>query len=217
MTAPVTVRRGMARAVLLALVLGQAACATPATDNADEVTLEDGTPALVWGEGEYGVVLVTDTDEEPADWEPVIAAIAANRMVVVAPDASDQDPETLVAAAAWLTDDGIERVAYLGSGSGGTSIAAAAGAGAAVDQLILVSGALTDEALDGLGEPPKLFVAAEDDDAGATEASRLTDGAAGTWNALLLVSGSEQGAAILGGAGGDALIEGVVARLEERR
>jgi hypothetical protein len=90
-------------------------------------------------------------------------------------------------------------------------------AGATLDQLVFISGALDDADLPDLGEPPKLFVAAEGDTAAAADATRMSDIAAGTWNALLLVPGSERGLQILEGAGSDELISGIVARLEERR
>lgn len=88
---------------------------------------------------------------------------------------------------------------------------------AAFDQLILVSGDLTDAELADLGEPPKMFIAAEDDPAGSDLAAHMAEAAAGTWNALLLVSGKDYGLAMLDGVGTEELIAGVVARLEERR
>jgi len=45
----------------------------------------------------------------------------------------------------------------------------------------------------------------------------MTENATGTWNALLIVPGAAYGLAILDGEGGNELIDGVVARLEERR
>jgi hypothetical protein len=203
--------------LLILLAAATAACGTTPPDGAVEVTLDDGTQVASWGEGEYGVVLIADDGEAAADWAVLATEIAANRMMVVALEPSQTDPDGLAAAARWLTDAGVQRIAYLGSGSGGRRIAAAAGGGAAVDQLILVSGKLDDDELGTLGEPPKLFIAAEADGTGASDAERMTDEAAGAWNAVLLVPGSDRGAAILDGEGSDALVEGVIARLEERR
>jgi hypothetical protein len=203
---------------LLALLAGAVACGTPPPEGAMEVTLADGTQVASWGEGEYGVVLIADDGETATDWAALATEIAANRMAVVALESSAADADTLAAAARWLTDGGAERVATIASGdAGGMRLAEAAGAGATVDQLILVSGSLGDEELAALGEPPKLFIAAEGDVSGSLEAERMTDAAAGAWNAVQLVPGSDRGATILGGDGRDALIEGVVARLEERR
>lgn len=201
---------------LLAAVV--TACGTALPDGAVEVTLADGTQVASWGDGEYGVVLITDEGESAADWAALATEIAANRMAVLVLESAEADVETLAAAADWLTDAGAERVAYVASGDGGgMRLAEAADAGAAVDQLIMVSGSLDDGQLDTLGEPPKLFIAAEGDAAGSSAAARMTESALGAWNALLLVSGSDRGAAILDGDGRDALVEGVIARLEERR
>lgn len=207
--------RSVAAALFVALA---AACAPTHTGGAERITLADGSSALSWGSGEYGVVLVADESEQPEDWAPLAADIAANRMTVVAPEPDGTGIDRLTDAAAWLTDAGMERIAYLVSGPSGAGLLAAyARAGGAVDQLIVISGTMTDAELADLGEPPKLFVAAEGDGDAAAEAERLTDGAAGTWNALLLVPGSGRGADILAGGGADELISGVVARLEERR
>jgi hypothetical protein len=182
------------------------------------VTLVDGSTALTWGNGEYGVVLVADADEAPEDWAALATEIAANRMTVVAPDPAGASGDRLAAAAAALTDSGIERVAYVGSGAqGGTLLVALVESGGAIDQLILVSGDLQGAQLLTLGEPPKLFVAADGDAAGAADAEEMTEAAAGTWNELLVVPGAGRGAEILAGDGAEDLIHGVVARLEERR
>lgn len=211
------VRRGSP--FLLALVAAAVvACGSPLPDGAVEVTLDDGTQVASWGDGEYGVVLIADDGEATTDWAALAIEIAANRMAIVALDSAEADPDALAAAARWLTDGGAARVATIASGlTGGMRLTEAAGAGGTIDQLILVSGSLDDDQLAALGEPPKLFIAAESDEAGLLEAERMTDAAAGAWNAVLLVPGSDRGAAILGSDGGDALIEGVVARLEERR
>jgi hypothetical protein len=204
--------------LLILLTAVAAACGTTSPVGAVEVTLDNGTQVASWGEGEYGVVLIADDGETVADWAPLATEMAANRMMVVALEPSQADPNGLAAAARWLTDAGAQRVAYLASGSaGGTRLVETAGEGAAIDQLILVSGSLDGDGLSTLGEPPKLFIAAEDHEAGSVEAERMTDAAAGAWNAVLLVPGSERGAAILDSEGSDALVEGVVARLEERR
>jgi hypothetical protein len=207
---------GLAACAVLAVVaLG---CAPSPSGTGTTLTLTDGSSALTWGDGEYGVVLVVDEGEAPEDWAALATEVAANRMTVVAPNPGGASAERLAAAAAALIDGGIERVAYVASGAlGGTLVAELSGSGGAVDQLILVSGDLTSAQVVGLGEPPKLFVAAEGDAAGAAAAEAMAEGASGTWNDLLLVPGSGQGAQILAGDGSDELISGVVARLEERR
>lgn len=187
-------------------------------EGATSVTLTDGSVALAWGDGEYGVVLVPGEDEDPVEWAPLATEIAANGMTALAIDSQDVSAARAQLAEDWLTDGGIERVAFVTSGGSGSQLLVShARAGGAIDQLIAISVALTDDEAVALGEPPKLFVAAEEDGAGAAMATHLAAVSAGTWNAVLLVPGAEQGLAILDGAGGDPLIEGVLARLEERR
>jgi hypothetical protein len=198
-------------------VAALAACGA-GPEGATSVTLTDGSVALAWGDGEYGVVLVPGEDEDPADWAPLATEIAANGMTALAIDSQDVSAARAQLAEDWLTNGGIERVAFVTSGASGSQLLVAhARAGGAIDQLIAISAALTDDEAVALGEPPKLFVAAEEDGAGAEIAAHLSTVSVGTWNAVLLVPGAEQGLAILDSAGGDALIEGVVARLEERR
>ena len=97
------------------------------------------------------------------------------------------------------------------------SLVVYANADGAIDQVITISGALSDLDLADLGEPPKLFTAAEGDVAAAAAAERMTNDAAGEWNALFLAPGEAHGQAILDSEGGPALVEAIVARLEERR
>jgi hypothetical protein len=209
----------MGRSSAICLALGLiVACASSPTGGAERITLADGSSALTWGSGEYGVVLIAAEGEQPEDWAALASEIAANQMTVVAPDPAASSSDQLAASAVWLTDDDIERVAYVASGeSGGALVAELAAVGGAVDQLILISGDLTDAEVAALGELPKLFVAAEDDANGRAAAERLSDAAAGTWNDLLLIPGTEEGARLLDGEAGEELIGAVVMRLEERR
>ena len=193
------------------------ACASPA-GGAASVTLPDGSAALRWGDGQYGVVLVAGQGEEPADWGPLAEAIAANRMTALAVDTTEQAADRLGAAADWVAGHEIERAAYISSGTRGADLLVdLARSGATLDQLILITGALTDAELADLGEVPKLFAAAEGDPDGAETATHMADTAVGAWNELLLVNGTDQGLAILDGEGADELVSGVIARLEERR
>jgi hypothetical protein len=211
-------RAVMAGALLVAGVV--AGCSDGLSDGGTRVTLDDGSTALVWGDGEYGVVIAAGPGEEPADWAPLAREIAANRMTVVAVRSDDATTARVSAAADWLAGSGagVERIAYIGSGTQGAELLAAwVGQGGAVDQLILVSADIPDPSLAALGEPSKLFVASAGDSEGAGTAVRLTETAEGSWNVLLLVPGEARGVAILDGEGAGAFIDGVVARLEERR
>lgn len=55
------------------------------------------------------------------------------------------------------------------------------------------------------------------DSVGVAAATHMVKLAAGTWNALLFVPGADRGPLNFAGEGSDDLIDGVVARLEERR
>ena len=215
-------RRGAPAVVALAVVglvtVAVGGCATSPTGGPESVSLPDGSTALRWGSGDYGVILVTGEGEQPADWGSLAEAIGANRMTALAVDTADQSPERLAAAADWLAGTGVERIAFVSSGARGAGLLVTdAGSGATQDQLIVISGALTDTDLATLGEVPKLFVAAEGDTGGADAATHMASVAGGTWNELLLVRGAESGLTILEGDGATELIDGVVARLEERR
>jgi hypothetical protein len=210
-------------AIVVVAVLGAsgflAACASPTpSDGGTQVTLPDGSLGLRWGDGEYGVVLVADTGDTLAGWAPLATEIAAHRMTALAVDVTDATGDRLAAAAEWLTDNGAERFAFVASGHLGPELLVAyAHADGTIDQLITISGDLSDLDLADLGEPPKLFTAAEGDASAVAATHRMADQAAGEWNALLLVPGNAYGQAILDSGGGPDLVAGVVSRLEERR
>jgi len=216
-------RPGPLAAVMALTLLGAtgliAACGAPSpTDGRTPITLTDGSTAMQWGDGEYGVVLVPDDGDTLTGWAPLAVEIAAHRMTTLAIDASDATGDRVAAAVDWLAEHGAQRRAFVAAGQRGASLLVVyAGADGAIDQLITISGDLSDLDLADLGEPPKLFTAAEGDTAAASAAQRMTDDAAGDWNALLLVSGDAHGQAILESEGGPDLIAGIVARLEERR
>ncbi len=139
-------------------------------------------------------------------------------MSALAIDVSDATGDRLAAAAEWLTGNGAERVAFVASGQRGPGLVVVyANADGAIDQVVAISGDMSDLDLADLGEPPKLFTAAEGDATAAAAAERMTNDAAGDWNALFLVPGDAHGQAILDSEGGPALVEAIVARLEERR
>ncbi len=183
---------------------------TPAL--ARTISLTDGSHALAWGSGAYGVVLIGPSEAGAAGWDPVGAALAAKRMAVVALDARSET--ALRAGIAWLRDAGAERVAVLAAGA---ADAAAFAVGASnpelVDQMICVSCAGDPAAL---GEFPKLFAAGKES-ASAADTTRLTSESRGEWNAELLVPGKDAGVALFRGASGGELLAAVIRRFEERR
>lgn len=195
---------------LLALAL--AACGAPPTGGTPWPIAEDPA-ARRWGDGQYGLVLVTDAGYEAASWDGPASTFAGEGMTVVALDAGSTALRIQGAILA-LQDAGIERVAVLAAGSGSVpAMELGATWPQLVDQLILLSARGN---VSRLGDFPKLFVASAEEGASA-EASRMAEEAPGEWNALYLAAGDASGQAILEGEGADGAMEAIVVRLEERR
>jgi pimeloyl-ACP methyl ester carboxylesterase len=200
--------------VLLALAVGACSGATPSANaGSAALSLANGSAALLWGSGQYGVVLVHGAAYDAASWEPQALALAGHGMTVLAVEQADA--ESVAAAIAYLRDErGLPRVAVMGA-SAGSAAALAVGRDQPelVDQLILLSG--TGDVA-SLGDFPKLFAASQGEPA-ASDAERMAAEAPGDWNALYLAPGSAHAQAIFGSEGGSALLDALVARLEERR
>jgi len=200
--------RGLA---ILAASLTFTGCATP---GGSPITLPDGSAALRWGDGEYGLVLVHDAGRAAADWAPQAQTFAANGMTVLAVEQAEA-AAVLVAMHQLRDQGGLERVALLGAAAGAdVALAAARAEPELVDQLIVISasGAASD-----LGVFPKLFVASVDE-AAAADAERMAEEAPGDWNAVYLAPGGASGQALLiDGDGGMDTMDAIVMRLEERR
>jgi pimeloyl-ACP methyl ester carboxylesterase len=199
-------------ALALALTLGLAACSSPATDG--RLTLTDGSAARIWGDGDYGLVLVHDVGTDAASWEPQALAFAGEGMTVLAVEASE--PAAVEAAIGHLRDeDGLERVALLAAGAGSrAALTVARESPELVDQLIVISAPASE--VGDLGPFPKLFVASADEPA-AADAERMADEAPGDWNDVYLTPGVASGQAVFDGEGGAATLEAVLQRLAERR
>jgi hypothetical protein len=194
------------------LVVVLAGCGAP-QDGGTPWPFAEDREARRWGDGPYGLVLVTDAGRDAASWDRLAASFADEGMTVVALDAGSTAGRIQGAIQA-LQDIGIPRVAVLAAGSG-TVPAMELGATwpQLVDQLILLS---AEGDVDRLGQFPKLFVASEDDDA-ADEAVRMAEEAPGDWNALYLAAGDASGQAILEGSGAGGAIAAILVYLEERR
>ena len=194
-----------------ALVLALAACAT---GSGDRLTLADGSDALRWGDGPYGLVLVHEGGADAASWEPQALAFADEGMTVLAVEASGTD--AIVAAIGHLRDEvGLERVAVLAAGSGSeATLAVGRKRPELVDQLILISAASQD--VTELGLFPKLFVASEGE-AAAAQIDDMAERAPGDWNDVYLAPGAATGRQIFEGEGSAATLQAVLQRLAERR
>ena len=205
--------RGLAAFAVPALlaVVALGGCGSPSGSPMD---LPDGSAAVRWGDGPYGLVLVHDEGLDAASWATQATAFADKGMTVVAVESAT--PDSVVTALRTLLDDaGLDRVALLGAGDGATvAMQAALAQPDLVDQLVVISATGDAAALDVF---PKLFVASEAEPA-AADAERMTDEALGDWNVLYLAPGGASGQALLSDeTGGQPAMEAIIARLEERR
>ncbi len=208
--------------VLLASATLLAACSA-GTDGTASVAPASGWPAsdiwvpgagaaIVWGDGPYGLVLLHGPGEQVGAWSAQAAAFAADRMTVVALDATDTD--ALRTAIVWLHGRDVPRVAVLAVGAAGGAVAELGATDPElIDQAILVS---PPAGLDWTAALPKLFAASEGE-AAASAAREAAAQAGGTWNALDVVSGSASGLAIFASPAGSDLMAAVLRRLDERR
>jgi len=200
--------------VLAACTLTTNGSPTPmSSGTATAVTLDDGSDALTWGSGPYGLVLAHGAIYDAESWDPQARVFAEHGMTVVAVERIDVS--AVRAAIRYLTGErGTERVALLGASAGAAAVLAVGRDDPAlVDQLIVLSGSGDVSAL---GDFPKLFAASEGE-AAAREAERMAAAAPGSWNVLYLAPGSAHAQAIFGSEGGGELLDALVARLDERR
>jgi len=214
-------------ALVLAAVISAAGCGSPtgssnqstaqgsaggATAAATPERTEVGeTEVLVWGEGDYGVVMAHGAAYDAASWEDQAQEIARSDVVALAPEKAS--PENLLASAKYLREErGVQDVAFVGASAGGSAVLRAAEENPdAADQLILLS-ATGD--VTGLGDEPKLFVASEGEGL-AEEVRRMAGEAPGEQNEVLIVPGDAHAQAVFGTKEGDELMQALLKRLEE--
>ncbi len=170
------------------------------------------TEALVWGEGNYGVVMAHGAAYDAASWEEQAREIAGSGIVALAPE--DASPKNLLASIDYLREErGVQGVALMGASAGGSAALRAADEDPdAADQLMLLS-ATGD--VTGLGEEPKLFVASEGESI-AAEVRRMAEEAPGNKNEVFILPGDAHAQAIFRTEEGDELMQAILARLEER-
>jgi pimeloyl-ACP methyl ester carboxylesterase len=170
----------------------------------------DGAGALVWGDGDYGVVLAHGASFDAASWEPLAQRIADQGSVALAVE--DISPESILAAADYLRQEvGVEGVALLGGSAGADGILdAVSGQPEASDQLILLS---PNSEVEGLGPQPKLLVASEGESV-ADVSRNLAASAAGDQNVAMILPGDAHAQNIFDTGQGEALTEAILERLE---
>jgi pimeloyl-ACP methyl ester carboxylesterase len=151
-----------------------------------------GTEAIVWGEGDRGVVLAHGAAYDAASWQDQARQLADNGVVALAVE--DTSTQSVVAAANYLKEErGVRDVTLIGASAGASgTLGAAEQAPGLADQLILISG--TGD-VSGLGEFPKLFVASEGEGLAETVRS-MGDEAPGDRNEVLILPGEAHAQAI---------------------
>lgn len=175
------------------------------------VSIDGAGETIVWGQGEYGVVMSHGAAYDAASWREQGTRISDNGMVALATE--DNPPESLVAAAQYLKEErGVRGVALMGGSAGGqTAIRAAADNPDVANQLILLSPAGGDASQ--LPPIPKLFVYSEDEGFADT-VRRIAEEAPGDRNETLVVPGSAHAQAILDGDSADRVMREILDRLE---
>lgn len=179
----------------------------------ERVEVGDTTEALVWGEGDYGVVMAHGAAYDAASWEEQGQRIAEEGIVALAPE--ETSPESLLASIRYLEDErGAGGVALMGASAGGSAVLQAAREDPGVaDQIILLSA--TGE-VSGLGEEPKLFVASEEEGI-AEVVRRMSEEAPGDQNEALVLPGDAHAQAIFQTGEGERLTQAILERLGEYR
>lgn len=182
------------------------------TSPAEQVQVA-GSDALLWGGGDYGVVLAHGLVFDAASWGPQAALIARRGMTALAVE--DISPQSILAAAEYLrTERGVKDVALVGGSAGADAILqATAQQQGEADQLILLS---ANQTVEGLGREPKLFVASEDEPR-ADVSGALARSAPGERNDVLLLPGDAHAQNIFDSAQGERLTRTLLERLENGR
>jgi pimeloyl-ACP methyl ester carboxylesterase len=167
--------------------------------------------AIVWGEGDRGVVLSHGAAYDAASWESQGQALEENGMVALAVE--DISPGSLRLAIDYLKEEyDVESVALIGASAGaGPVLEVAEEDPEEVGQIIVLSG-IGD--VSGLGEYPKLFVASEEEEI-SERVRRMAEEASGDRNEALILSGSAHAQAIFQTDEGERLMQVILERIEE--
>jgi pimeloyl-ACP methyl ester carboxylesterase len=207
---------GMTIAVAV-LVVG---CGASESSTADEEQGSDisgewvslpGTRAVLWGEGERGVVLAHGAAYDAASWESQGQTLGENGAAALAVE--DTSPSNLRTAIRYLKEEsGVESVALIGASAGARPVLEVGEENPGkIDQIILLSG-IGD--VSGLGEYPKLFVASEGEEI-AERVRQMADEASGDRNEALILSGDAHAQAIFETEEGERLMQVILERIEE--
>ncbi len=169
------------------------------------------TEAIVWGEGDLGVVLAHGAAYDAASWESQGRTFEENGVVALAVE--DTRPRNLRSAVEYLKEEyDVESVALIGASAGAGPVLQAAREGPEeISQILLLSG--TGD-VSGLGEDPKLFVASEGEGI-ADQVRLMAEEAPGDQNEVLILPGDAHAQAIFQTKEGERLMKDILDRLEE--
>jgi pimeloyl-ACP methyl ester carboxylesterase len=169
-----------------------------------------GTEALVWGDGERGVVLSHGAAYDAASWKPQAQQIAKNDAAVLAVEETSK--ESIEAAANYLKEErGAKSITLIGASAGGGPVLEAAGSSDVADGVILLS---STGDVSNLGDYPKLFVASEGESM-SSQVRQMAKDAPGGENEALILSGDTHAQAIFDADQGDKLLQAIIKRVKE--
>ena len=190
---------------------GDSAGGEPESDTSGSWVGVGDSWAIVWGEGDRGVVLSHGAAYDAASWESQGQALEENGLVALAVE--DISPGSLRLAIDYLKKEyDVESVALIGASAGtGPVLEVAEEDPEEVGQIMLLSG--TGD-VSGLGEYPKLFVASEGEEISG-RVRRMAEEAPGDRNEALILPGSAHAQAIFRTEEGDRLMQTILERLEE--
>ena len=182
-----------------------------APDTSGERIAVGNTEALVWGDGEQGVVLSHGAVYDAASWRPQAEEMAGDGTTVIAVE--DPSPESLLAAAEYLeTERETESVAFIGASAGAAPVLSVGSENPEVVEQMVILSATGD--VSSLGEYPKFFVATEGEGM-AEQVREMAGEAPGSRNEALILEGDAHAQAIFETDQGDELLDRIVSRLEE--
>lgn len=185
--------------------------ATPTRSAPAGVTISiQGNPALLWGNGSYGVVLAHGRSYDAASWTAQAPKIAAQGATVIAVESIE--PAAILDAVAKLQSDGIKRVALMGGSAGADAILQVARRQPDLaDQLILLS---PNQFVTGLGSQPKLFIASAEE-RNVDVSGDLATRSPGSANKVTIVPGKSHAQAILRKDKSGAVLRLILERLRQ--
>lgn len=189
---------------------GDTASGGTSTSSGGERVSVGATEALVWGDGNRGVVLSHGAAYDAASWSTQAEKIAEVGATVLAVE--DTSAESIQAASDYLKNErGAQSVSLIGASAGSAGVLDVGSQNpGGLAQIILLSG--TGE-VSGLGDFPKLFTASEGEGL-AEQVRQMAQEAPGNAKSLI-VKGDAHAQAIFDSPQGDRLLEKIQDRVRQ--